>query len=128
MKTNFSREQLEAALAVVNVRYAGNVRLIHGTETSRWRRFTLRVNSSRGPGAKISMSSFGNRRSVAACWFVHGDFFDALWNLPGGRVGAYYIEAAKVGRMRGPADNWQDFIIGSQFRPVMFSRSCECIR
>jgi hypothetical protein len=128
MKTNFSREQLEAALAVVNVRYSGNVRLIHGTETSRWRRFTLRVNSSKGPGAKISMTSFHDRRTVAACWFVHGDFFDALWGLEGGSVGAYYIEAGRVGRMRGRCDNWQDFNIGSAFRPIKFSQSCDCIR
>ena len=128
MKTNFSKEQLEAALAVVNVRYAGNVRLIHGTVSGSWRRFTLRVTSSKGPGAKISMTSFGDRRSVAACWHVHGDFFDALWNLEGGSVGAYYVEAGKVGRMHGRGDNWQDFNIGSQCRPVRFSQSCECTR
>ena len=128
MKTNFSKEQLEAALAVVNVRYSGNVRLIHGTVAKAWRRFTLRVNSSKGPGAKISMTSFGDRRSVAACWHVHGDFFDALWNLEGGSVGAYYVEAGRVGRMHGRGDNWQDFNIGSQYRPVRFSESCECTR
>jgi hypothetical protein len=128
MKTNFTREQLEAALDVINVRYAGNIRLIHGTETSRWRRFTLRVNSSRGLGSKISMTSFHDRRTAAACWHVHGDFFDALWNLEGGRVGAYYIETGKLGRMRGPCDNWQDYDIGSQFRPVMYSQSCGCLR
>jgi hypothetical protein len=128
MKTNFSREQLEAALAVVNVRYAGNVRLIHGTVSRSWRRFTLRVNNSKGPGAKISMASFHDRRTVAACWHVHGDFFDALWNLEGGSVGAYYVEARKVGRMHGRGDNWQDFNIGSQYRPVRFSESCECTR
>jgi len=128
MKTNFSREQLEAALAVVNVRYSGNVRLIHGTETSRWRRFTLRVNSSKGPGAKTNLTSIQGRRSVAACWHAHGDLFDALWNLEGGSVGAYYVEAGRVGRMHGRGDNWQDFNIGSQFRPVKFSQSCECIR
>ena len=128
MKTNFSREQLEAALAVVNVRYSGNVRIIHGTVAKAWRRFTLRVISSKGPGAKISMTSFADRRSVAACWHVHGDFFDALWNLEGGSVGAYYIEAGRVGRMHGRGDNWQDFNIGSQFRPIQFSQSCECAR
>ena len=128
MKTNFSRGQLEAALAVVNVRYSGNVRLIHGTETSRWRRFTLRVLSSKGPGAKTNLTSIQGRRSVAACWHVHGDFFDALWNLEGGSVGAYYVEAGRVGRMHGRGDNWQDFNIGSQFRPVKFSQSCECVR
>jgi hypothetical protein len=128
LKTNFTKDQLEAALAVVNVRYAGNVRIVHGTETSRWRRFTLRVNSSKGPGAKISMTSFHDRRTVSACWHVHGELFDALWNLEGGSVGAYYIESGRVGRMRGPCDNWQDFNIGSQFRPIMFSTSCECRR
>jgi len=128
MKTNFSREQLEAALAVVNVRYSGNVRIIHGTVAKAWRRFTLRVISSKGPGAKISMTSFADRRSVAACWHAHGDLFDALWNLEGGSVGAYYIEAGRVGRMHGRGDNWQDFNIGSQFRPIQFSQSCECTR
>ena len=128
MKTNFSRDQLEAALAVVNVRYAGNVRIIHGTVAKVWRRFTLRVISSKGPGAKISMTSFADRRSVAACWHAHGDLFDALWNLEGGSAGAYYIESAGHGRMRGRCDNWVDRDIGSQYRPVMHSESCECTR
>jgi hypothetical protein len=126
MKTNFTWEQLEAALAVVNGRYLGNVKLIKGTERPAWRRFTLRVHSSKGPGAKLSISAWKTRRSVAACWHVHGDFFDALWHLEGGLVGAYYIEAGRVGRMRGPADNWQDINIGCPARPVKYSESCEC--
>jgi len=126
MKTNFSQEQLEQALEIVNRRYNGNIRLVQGTASRAWRRFTLRVHSSRGPGAKLAISSFGERRTVAACWHVHGDFFDALWSLEGARVGAYYVETGRAGRMRGPADNWQDFEIGSQYRPVRYSESCNC--
>ena len=126
MKTNFSWEQLEAALEAVNLIYAGNVKLIRGTERPAWRRFTPRVNDSKGPGAKLFITWSHTRRSVAACWHVHGDFFDALWNLPHARTMAYYIESGRAGRMRGPCDNWQDFNIGAPIAPLLYSQSCEC--
>jgi hypothetical protein len=126
------RGQLDAALCKVNMHYAGNViykRLdVLNASGSRWR-VTLRVVSSKGKGHKVSKSMlpFGGkeRNIVAACWHVHGYFFDAvLDSVPGAvirvcRGKVYNRGAERVG-------NWLDFNVGSQAYPIQASESCNC--
>ena len=81
-------------------------------------RFTLRVNSSKGPGAK---TGWNGRRTVSACWHVHGHFFDALF-----RICPAAIIRAGDQKITKEAGNWQDRNIGSDFQPLMYSESCEC--
>ena len=81
-------------------------------------RFTLRVNSSKGPGAK---RGFSGRRTVSACWHVHGNFFDRLF-----RICPDAIILAGNQKITAQAGNWQDRNIGSTFQPLMYSESCEC--
>lgn len=83
-------------------------------------RCTLKVHSSRGPGARLSHTG---RRIPAACWHVFGDFFDYIWEAD---PGAMILSAGL--KMEGPADNWQDKNIGSMMRPMPYSQACNCER
>jgi hypothetical protein len=122
MKTNATRAQLERALDEVNVRFGGNIIFKRIEPQGKRMAFTLRVKDSAGAGAKLAISSFKTRRSVAACWHVHGWFFVALFD----QSEELWVDAGRVGRMNGYKDNWQDFNIGSAARPVLFSESCNC--
>jgi hypothetical protein len=80
--------------------------------------FTLRVKSSSGPGAKIGYSG---RKTISACWHVHGYFFEYLFlSYPG----IYIISQGK--KMTSNSDNWQDQNIGSIMQPLYFSEACNC--
>ena len=77
-------------------------------------RVTLRVEDSRGPGAKIGHTG---RHSIYACWHAHGTFFDSL---PQGTT-----IIARGYRIR-PGDEWQDYNEGSIISPYYASEACEC--
>jgi len=110
---------LGKALKAVNRKYQGNVIWNRAPEKcGAGYRFTLRVSLSKGPGSK---RGFSGRRTVAACWHVHGDLFDALFAIcPAAiiRTGNRNITAQ--------GGNWQDRNIGSDCNPQMYSESCEC--
>lgn len=120
MKTTATKEELYAALDHVNAKYAGNIcfKTLDDINAKR-RTFTLTVNSSKEPGARYN--PVNGRRFAAACWHVHGDFFDYLWS-----VRPDCLILAGTLRMNSAADNWQDSNVGSYAYPVMFSESCHC--
>jgi hypothetical protein len=119
MKTTATKEQLNQALNFVNLKFDNNVQFKEIKQISSKRvNFTLRVKNSSGTGAKIGYSG---RKTISACWHVHGYFFEYLF-LQYPEI--YIISQGK--KLTDNSDNWQDQNIGSQFRPLMFSDSCNC--
>jgi len=119
MKTNATIQQLNEALSFVNAKFDNNIRF-KGIEqkTKNTVSFTLTVIDSKKPGGRIGHTG---RRIAAACWHVHGYFFEYLFNTYDNiKVSA----GTKV--MRSNADNWQDWNIGSQMQPLYYSEACEC--
>lgn len=123
-------QEVQKALDIVNQKYNGNVEFKRFDNTSRSVSFTLKVKSSRGKGHRESfaMVPYGHqpRRMVAACWHVHGDFFDALLALnPAAVIRSLDLKIYKdaYGVVQG---NWQDRNIGSQVHPIAHSIACEC--
>lgn len=122
MRTNAKPETLQRALQVLNRHYGNNVQFDRFDVHPRCVDFTLRVRSSRGPGAR---RSFTGRRMAKACWHVHGKFFEYVLALD--------HQARIVSRWSGgpttitrQSGNWQDANIGSQMQPLMFSQACDC--
>jgi hypothetical protein len=124
---NVTKDQLEEALRLTNERYDQNViwnrepEPTNKKETS-WR-FTLRVRDSSGPGARRSAPLWHQKRRklIAACWHVHGHFFEHLFELCPElklRVATHNIDH--------PNEIWLDQNIGSQMYPYMYSDACEC--
>ena len=118
MKTNANIEQLEKALEAVNKRYKGNVKFKRLEPNGRRVNFTLTVKSAKDPGGR---RGFSGKRVAAACWHVHGHFFEELfkinseaWISSGG---------SKITKERG---NWQDRNIGSMIKPLYYSEACDC--
>lgn len=122
---NISREDLQSALEAVSQRYSGNVVWNREPEpVGRGFRATIKVLDSKGPGHRRGFPH-GNadkgKRMASACWHVHGEFFDSIFDIaPGASV--------KSGDLRITANggNWKDRNIGSQMRPLMFSEACDC--
>lgn len=124
---NVTPLDLECALAKVNEKFGGNIVLRNMRLAPRGRgiRFTLGVISSRGPGSRLSVPHYTwsaeqvdkQRHISAACWHVHGHFFDAL---PEGAV------IIARGRKIRPGDEWEDTNIGSRAFPFYYSDACEC--
>lgn len=121
-----SEQELNKAMDAVNKKYNGNVTWNNFVKDGSGYRVTLKVLDSKKPGHRLHRSYGFNglhseRRSRSACWHVHGDFFDALFDInPNVTI--------RTGKdvMRSKADNWQDRNIGSNMFPVYFSESCEC--
>lgn len=119
MKTNASKLQLTEALNFVNKSFDDNIKFkTLEQKTSKVISFTLTVKDSKLHGSKRKQN--GNR-IAAACWHVHGYFFEYLFlNYPG-----VYIDSLGQ-RMNNNADNWRDRNIGSIIQPFYFSEACEC--
>lgn len=120
MRTNATINELQKALAIVNRKYDNNIcfKRIMTTSTARTR-FTLTVKDSRGAGSRKTQTG---RRVSAACWHVHGNFFDALFGLRGD----IFVSAhdRRIDKYQG---NWQDAIHGyDNDRPVYYSSLCDC--
>jgi hypothetical protein len=135
---NCTMENLQAALDIVNKNhYAGNIRFKTLQPKGRRISFTLTVNrTSEGTGkAKVTAPGVSKgregRRIAAACWHVHGDFFDALFSVcPEAGV---YSSGSLANPLMGKwitkdGGNWQDWNRGSQMYPYMSSQACECHR
>lgn len=125
---NVQRSDLDEALKAVNYIYEGNIKFRHcdpiNKANTRWR-FTLTVHSSKGKGARRSASYFArDRRIAAACWHVHGHFFEALFAAsPDARI------KAGTRTITGPTEadgNWQDWNIGPPVAPLYYSEACDC--
>lgn len=116
---NCTVRDLNNALATVNEKFGGNIVFKKISPAGRHIRFTLTVKSSKGSGARLGAPNHAGkqRRIAAACWHVHGEFFDAL--PPSALIVAR-------GEKIHPGDPWKDSNIGSQYRPMYFSQACEC--
>ncbi len=123
---NVSLGNAYKALEIVNQKYDNNILFKNLVDISSSRmqriRFTLKVASSRNKGA--SRNPFSGRRSCAACWHVHGDFFDALLSVNA----LAEIQTALHGKHTIDKDggNWQDYNVGSHAFPYYASDVCEC--
>jgi hypothetical protein len=120
MKTTATEKQLNDALNYVNSLYQDNIKFKTGPDriSKNKVKFTLTVKDSRGPGSR---RSYNGRRICAACWHVHGHFFEYLFNI----AKVNYIESlGKV--MRDNSDNWEDRNLGSMYRPFYHSNACDC--
>lgn len=121
---------LQEALNIINARYGGNIKFKTLEAKGKRISFTLTVGrTSEGRGAfsktlpGVSISPDGKKRIAAACWHVHGDFFDALFKVcPGAEVSSLGKVITKDG------GNWQDWNKGSMMNPVPASKCCHCKR
>lgn len=114
---NTNQMEMEKALQVINLKYDNNItwkRFDNGKTIN----FTLTVKTSKGKGGRISQKG---RRIAAACWHVHGDFFDALFN-----INPDAIIVSMGNKIDINYGNWQDRNIGSMMQHFMYSESCEC--
>ena len=131
---NVSKQIIEIAMREVNKKYNNNIIFnpLHelrplnkkGTAFS----FTIRCLSSKNKGHRTCRrydfsGEVHERKHISACWHVHGDLFDTIFDLsPNAKIytGGFCY--------RSKSDNWQDKNIGSMMFPVYFSESCECVQ
>ncbi len=117
-----SREQIEEALARTNEHMHGNIRFkdIRQEKTRRDGRevfrLTLTVHDTKEIGSRRAPETWA--RIPAACWHAYGLFMDSL---PAG------TEIRSTNATMHAGDKWQDYNIGSQARPCMASRACNCM-
>jgi len=121
MKTNATIQELNEALKEVNKRFGNNITFkTLGKLTSKRNTFTLTVIDSHKPGHR---RGFHNNRLVhAACWHVHGYFFEALLNI---NSDIYILSGNKL-RIDKNGGNWIDQNIGSIMKPLYYSEACDC--
>jgi hypothetical protein len=133
---NVTGEQMRQALEAVNQKYKGNILFKRFEPAGRVIHFTLTVRDAAAPGGR--RGHHRNRRVKAACWHVHGDFYDAIIELepraviytrgyvekPGSRGGRSRMnEGEKITKDGG---NWQDWNAGSMIEPRAMSDMCDC--
>jgi len=117
---NCNDHDLLCALALVNQRYKENIWFKSFTSKRNGVDFTLSVKDSRAPGHRRGRSG---RRIAAACWHVHGHFFEALLHLvPEASIRSSMLKV-KIDKNGG---NWQDKNIGSIAKPLLYSEACDC--
>ncbi len=86
--------------------------------------FTLRVSSSKAPGARRSGSG---RRSVAACWHAHRDVMAVIFDRnPAARVKSAFADYRGKEAFEDLFPNTGDHNVGSMMRPVMIEDCCDC--
>lgn len=150
MKTsnNVTREQMEQALRIVNKRFNGNIEFHPSSELGK-HHFRLTVKDTKGPGAKVRKANGfqGGRRIKAACWHVHGFFFEALLSV---NIDARVFTSSRLSyKGKGlnrkedkremlmyrhregtvidrNGGNWIDRNVGSFMYPAFASSQCEC--
>jgi hypothetical protein len=132
---NCTIEDLQAALELVNVKYKGNIKFKHIDLTGRRVSFTLTVQQTSIGKGKNKVSAPGVRRGfqgkriAAACWHVHGDFFDALLKVnPSAGI---YSSGSLANPLSGKwitaeGGNWQDWQVGNRMQPRNISQMCDC--
>ena len=127
-----SDRDLFDALEATNKDYSDNIdfRSIKWKANSRGGgstyQFTLTVKSSKGPGHRTSPSHWRPERKIkAACWHVHGAFFDHLLAINPEAVIESHWGRAKI-RITRRGGNWTDLDVGSWMFPSYLSDCCEC--
>jgi len=135
MLTNATPSELSVALRKVNERYDGNITFrpdYNGGDqlhyVGRRVRFTLTVQNCRGAGHRRGLKFLGfdegyakGKRIKAACWHVHGHFFDELFKI---RPDIWI--RARGRKITAEDGNWEDSNIGGRMFPLMFSKACDC--
>ena len=120
---NVKGYELDEALDKINEKYKGNITWNRFEQVGRQWRVTLRVKDSHRPGARLGYAIPGRnpRHLISACWHVHGDFYDALFQINPNAV-------VKTSRKMITKDegNWEDWNIGSIMYPLYYSEACEC--
>jgi hypothetical protein len=112
-------DNLNTALAIINKKYAGNIRLYEPTQKGKTSvSFRLKVNNPKGAGAAKSAKG---KSTGSGCWHAHGDFFEALISInPDVTISTRESKITKDG------GNWQDWNIGSQADYMDASEGCLC--
>jgi len=122
------KADLEAALKAVNVIYGGNITFKWLEADGKGWAFTLGVVSSKGPGHRRSWN--GRRRIAAACWHVHGWFFEELFKVaPTAKIWSSFfrrLDDSTSGWITAEGGNWSDGNIGSMMDPCRYSEACDC--
>ena len=118
---NCSIEDLQKALELTNKDYKNNIKF----KRLDFPIFTLTVKSTADDTTGYRIGHTG-RKVSAACWHVHGDFFDNLFSI---NPTAYIITSSGTGTMKitkNNGNNWIDINIGSIACPMMYSNACDC--
>ena len=124
-----TEDHIRAALDHIQEKYDHNLEFREGTpdpQGGKGFRVRLGVKDNHAKGASVkqrySFDGFeGERHLRAACWHVHGDFFDELFSCC-----PYAVIVAQNKVIRKDEGNWQDYNVGSQMYPVYASESCDC--
>jgi hypothetical protein len=117
---NCTEEQLRQALDMINVNYLGNIKLVDIEKTEKGIRFSLNVKDAKGPGVLLDSK---RRRTGSACWHAHGHFIDELLEIA--KETEIYSDwsGSWITKVSG---NRLDKNIGTEVRPLMLSRACDC--
>lgn len=145
--TKGNEQDLYKALEIVNQKFKGNVFISEINHERKGVKFRLKVKSNKGPGHSLGHMSrsknhkynhFVNKireansvsiepeyiikqsRLSFACWHVHGEFFDAVFEVNPNAV--IYSMGKKITKEYG---NWEDTCINS-FQGIFKSSMCEC--
>jgi hypothetical protein len=127
--------EMKAALEIVNQKYDGNIKFKSLETKGKRISFTLTVNQTSIGKGKNKISGPGTRRGhsgqriAAACWHVHGDYFDALFSV--NTKAEVWASGSLANPLTGKwitiaGGNWQDWNIGSSYRPLKMSEACDC--
>jgi hypothetical protein len=115
--------QLERVLIYINSKFDDNIKFKRLETKGRNILFTLTVKDSRGSGSRKSASAFhSDRRVSAACWHVHGYFFDELFKVNPAAI----VVSQGNKQITKDSGNWKDWQIGSRMYPIMYSDACDC--
>lgn len=121
---NVTEKDMLQALDQINKKYDNNIRFKSGpTRKGKNITATLTVNST-ADGSRGYRRSHTGRKIAAACWHVHGDFFDALIDINPAAVIVTGLTGKKVINKDG--GNWEDANIGSMVDPMLYSEACDC--
>ena len=121
---NCTQDNLLKALDIVNKKYNDNIKFKYIEQLSD-KLFKLRLSicDSHSTGTKIG---YRGRRVTAACWHVHGNFFDALLKenpqitITVGGLPTIKVKDGKV------INNWIDYGGGCGLYPSYASEECNC--
>uniref|UniRef100_A0A6M3JGW2 Uncharacterized protein n=1 Tax=viral metagenome TaxID=1070528 RepID=A0A6M3JGW2_9ZZZZ len=122
---NVTMEEMQKTLESVNTRYQGNIKFKTLEHKGNRISFTLTVIDSKEPGHRRILSG---KRLAAACFHVHGHFFDTLFEIQpaAGVYSSGSLANPRTGEwITKEGGNWQDWQVGG-YPPMMVSQACDC--
>ena len=126
---NTTTKEMRKALELTNKAFNNNVVFNRFDQQGKNIAFTLKTENSSKEGSKVSYSG---RKTCAACWHVHGEFFDNLILKVNNKaiVISSYLEKERskmfYNGSRDVQNNWQNIKQGTYDRPVYMSDLCNC--